>query len=121
MSMITVLRQVYLTGQPFRGLNGPGSRPAGRGESNFRIEIFKKNQYEQKGELGKQLPELVLLSVLILLEYFYTKIRFSTPGILRIVTLIILGRHEGKLLLNAAINRVLLYLRSCVSATHVLL
>jgi hypothetical protein len=36
--------------------------------------------YEQKGELEKQLPELARLSVLILLEYFYTKIRFSTPG-----------------------------------------
>ena len=51
-----------------------------RGESNFRIEIFEKNQYVQKDELGGQPPELALLSVLILLEYFYTKIRFSTPG-----------------------------------------
>jgi hypothetical protein len=37
-----------------------------RGELNFRIEIFL-------------LPELTLLSVSILLEYFYTEIRFSTP------------------------------------------
>ena len=52
-----------------------------RGESNFRIEIFEKNGYGQKGELGELLPELALLSVSILLEYFYTEIRFSTPDL----------------------------------------
>jgi hypothetical protein len=36
----------------------------------------------QKGELEKQLPELALLSVSILLEYFYTEIRLSTPAML---------------------------------------
>ena len=55
-------------------------RRPGRGESNFRIEVFEKNQHGQKDELRGQPPELALLSVLILLEYFYTKIRFSTPG-----------------------------------------
>ena len=45
-----------------------------RGESNFRIEIFENNQYGQKGELGGLPPELALLSVLIVLEYFYTEI-----------------------------------------------
>jgi hypothetical protein len=52
-----------------------------RGESNFRIEIIEKNQPGQKGEFEKLLPELALLSGLILLEYFYTKIRFSTPAL----------------------------------------
>jgi hypothetical protein len=33
----------------------------------------------QKGELGQQLPELALLTVPYVREYFYTKIRFSTP------------------------------------------
>ena len=51
-----------------------------RGESNFRIEVFEFNGHGQKGELGKQLSELVLLTVPINLEYFYTNIRFSTPG-----------------------------------------
>jgi hypothetical protein len=37
-----------------------------RGESNFRIEIFEINVYGHRGELGKQLPELALLSVPIL-------------------------------------------------------
>ena len=55
-------------------------RRPGRGESNFRIEIFAKVRHGQKGELGKQLPELTLLSASINLEYFYTEIRFSTPG-----------------------------------------
>ena len=45
-----------------------------REESNFRIEVFKKNQYGQKDEFGTPCPELALLSVLILLEYFYTEI-----------------------------------------------
>ena len=52
-----------------------------RGESNFRIEIFEKNGCGQKGELGKLLPEPALLSTSILLEYFYTEIRFSTPDL----------------------------------------
>jgi hypothetical protein len=51
------------------------------GESNFRIEIFEKNGCGQKGELGKLLPELVLFFASILLEYLYTKIRFSTPAL----------------------------------------
>ena len=58
-----------------------------RGESNFRIEIFEINGYGQKGELGGQPPELVLLSVSINLEYFYTKIRFSTPGLSALLSL----------------------------------
>ena len=55
-------------------------RRPGRGESNFRIEIFEKNGPGKKGELGTRCPELALLSVSINLEYFYAKIRFSTPG-----------------------------------------
>jgi hypothetical protein len=39
------------------------------------------NGHEEKGELGALCPELTLLSVSILLEYFYTKIRFSTPAL----------------------------------------
>ena len=54
-------------------------RRPGLGESNFRIEIFEKNRPGKKGELGKLLPELALLSGSIFLEYFYTKIQFSTP------------------------------------------
>ena len=34
-----------------------------RGESNFRIEIFANIRNGQKGELGKLLPELDLLTV----------------------------------------------------------
>jgi hypothetical protein len=52
-------------------------RRPGRGESNFRIEKFEKNGYGQKGELGAVCPELALLFVSILLEYFHTKIRFA--------------------------------------------
>ena len=58
----------------------PLRRP-GRGESNCRIETFEKNGCGQKGELGKLLPQLALLSASILLEYFYTEIRFSTPAL----------------------------------------
>ena len=52
-----------------------------RGESNFRIEIFEKNGPGKKGELGGLPPELVIFSGSILLEYFYTEIQFSTPGL----------------------------------------
>jgi hypothetical protein len=58
-----------------------------RGGLNFRIEIFKKNQYGQKDEFGELFPELALLSVLILLEYFYTEIRFSTPDLSALLSL----------------------------------
>jgi hypothetical protein len=68
------LRQAYLAGQRQTCTEGR------REESNFRIEIFEINGHGQKGELGKQLPELVLLSVPINLEYLYAYIRFSTPG-----------------------------------------
>ena len=57
------------------------------GESNFRIEIFEINGYEQKGELGAPCPELALSSVSINLEYFYTKIRFSTPTLSALLSL----------------------------------
>ena len=50
-----------------------------RGESNFRIEIFTNIRGGQKDEFGKLLPELALLTVPNIREYFYTKIRFSTP------------------------------------------
>ena len=43
-------------------------RRPGRGESNFRIEIFAKVRHGQKGELGAR-------------ECFYTEIRFSTPAL----------------------------------------
>jgi hypothetical protein len=33
------------------------------------------------GELGTQLPELALLTVPYIREYFYTKIRFFTPAL----------------------------------------
>ena len=52
-----------------------------RGESNFRIEIFANIRNGQKGELGKLLPELDLLTVPNIREYFDTKIRFSTPAL----------------------------------------
>ena len=52
-----------------------------RGESNFRIEIFAKVRNGQKGELGGLPPELALLTVPNFREYFYTKIRFSTPAL----------------------------------------
>jgi hypothetical protein len=45
-------------------------RRPGRGESNFRVEIFEKNGPGQKVDLGKLLPELTLLSWSNLLEYF---------------------------------------------------
>ena len=48
----------------------------------------EKNQCGQKGELGKLLPELALLSTLILLEYFYTKTRFSTPALRNLSALV---------------------------------
>ena len=54
-----------------------------RGESNFREKysrIFLAVKSE-KDEIGKQLPELVLLTARNFREYFYTKIRFSTPGL----------------------------------------
>jgi len=50
-----------------------------RGESNFRIEIFTNIGHGQKDELGGLPPELALLTVPNIREYFYTKIRFSTP------------------------------------------
>ena len=53
----------------------------------FRIEIFAKVRHGQKGELGKQLPELTLLTVPNFREYFYTKIRFSTPALSALVDL----------------------------------
>ena len=59
------------------------------------MEIFEKNGYEQKGELGAHCPELALLSVSILLEFFYTKIRFSTPGSAPTRKLVYGVDHEG--------------------------
>jgi hypothetical protein len=50
-----------------------------REEWNFRIEIFANIRHGQKGELEGLPPELVLLTVPNISEYFYTKIRFSTP------------------------------------------
>ena len=50
-----------------------------RGESNFRIEIFANITRGQKDEFGKRLSELVLLIARNTREYFYPKIRFSTP------------------------------------------
>ena len=71
----------------------------GRGESNFRIEIFEKNGHGRKGELGRQPPELALLSVPILLEYFHTTIRFSTPALSALLgpagKIYILGARAG--------------------------
>ena len=52
-----------------------------RGESSFRIEIFTNIRHGQKDELGTRCPELVLLTVPNILEYFYSKIRFSTPAL----------------------------------------
>ena len=52
-----------------------------RGESNFRIEIFANIGHGQKDELGTRCPELVLLTVPNIREYFYTEIRFSTPAL----------------------------------------
>ena len=49
-----------------------------RGESNFRIEIFTNIRNGQKDEFG---PELVLLTVPNVREYFYAKIRSSTPAL----------------------------------------
>jgi hypothetical protein len=54
-----------------------------RGESNFRIEIFEKNQYGQKDELG----ELFRIEIFANISGgqkgelggLYTKMRFSTP------------------------------------------
>ena len=46
----------------------------------FRIDIFTNIRRGQKDELGRLLPELVLLTAPNIREYFYTKIRFSTPG-----------------------------------------
>ena len=50
-----------------------------RGESNFRIEIFENSRHGQKGELGKLVPELALLTAPNIFEYFYSAItlRFS--------------------------------------------
>ena len=46
----------------------------GRGESNFRIEIFANIERGQKGEFGQLLPELALLTTPNIREYSYTKI-----------------------------------------------
>ena len=40
-------------------------------EVNFRIEIFAKVRGGQKDELGKLLPELVLLTAPNISKYFY--------------------------------------------------
>jgi hypothetical protein len=56
-------------------------RRPGRGESNFRVEIFVNIRRGQKDELETPCPELVLLSAPNIHEYFYTKIRFSTPAL----------------------------------------
>ena len=58
-----------------------------RGESNFRIEIFTNIRHGQKDELGTPCPELVLLTVPNIREYFYTKIRFSTPALSELLPL----------------------------------
>ena len=50
------------------------------------IEIFENIRGGQKDEFGHQLPELTFLTAPNILEYFYTKIRFSTPG---------MGRRAG--------------------------
>ena len=52
-----------------------------RGESNFRIEILTNIRNGQKDELGTRCPELALLTVPNIREYFYTEIRFSTPAL----------------------------------------
>ena len=46
-------------------------RRPGRGESNFRIEIFAKVRRGQKGELGTLRPELAFLTSRNIREYFY--------------------------------------------------
>ena len=43
------------------------------------MEIFGNITRGQKDGFGKRLPELVLLTTRNIQEYFYTKIRFSTP------------------------------------------
>ena len=48
---------------------------------NFRIEIFMNIRDGQKDEFGGQPAELVLLTAPNIREYFYTKIRFSTPAL----------------------------------------
>jgi hypothetical protein len=50
-----------------------------RGELNFRIEVFTNITRGQKDEFWKLLPELAFLTARNIREYFYTKIRFSTP------------------------------------------
>ena len=50
-------------------------------ELNFRIEIFTNIRHGRKDELGQLLPELVLLTVHNIREYFYTEIQFSTPAL----------------------------------------
>jgi hypothetical protein len=80
--MVIFLRQIHLASQSFLTLNCPGILPTQhaqthmrrRGESNFRIEIFTNIRRGQKGELRTRCPELVLLTVPNILEYFYTKI-----------------------------------------------
>jgi hypothetical protein len=68
-------KSVYLTGQRQKCTWGR------RGESNFRIEIFTNiSRNGQKDEFGTPCPELVLLAVPNIREYFYTKIRFSMPA-----------------------------------------
>ena len=52
-----------------------------RGESNFRIGIFGNIRHGQKDELGARCPELILLTVPYIHEYFYTKTRFSTAAL----------------------------------------
>jgi hypothetical protein len=52
-----------------------------RGDLNFRIEIFTNIGHGQKDELGTRCPELALLTVPNIREYFYTEIRFSTPAL----------------------------------------
>ena len=56
-------------------------RPTCTGVENRRIEIFTNIRNGQKDELGTRCPELVLLTVPNICEYFYTKIRFSTPAL----------------------------------------
>ena len=93
-------------------------RRPGRGESNFRIEIFAKVRHGQKGELGKQLPELVLLTVPNIREYFYTEIRFSTPGSAPKCQLAYGVDHEGGHARTHACTQQLLLLKQQLAMHH---
>jgi hypothetical protein len=62
--------------------------------------------FHRRGEhyLGERFPELALFSASILLEYFYTKIRFSAPGSAPTCQLIYGVDHKGSHALTHARN-----------------